>query len=111
MAVCRQCGGEVERTHRFCPWCAWPLRSKLVEFFPPHPLIAGDEGKALRVTRYCAADAADRHVRFSVWDDSGSARAAVSLDEAEAARLADFLRPHRASRRSLLDQLRVSRLP
>jgi len=111
MAECRQCGGEVERTHRFCPWCAWPLRSKLVEFFPPHPLIAGDEGKALRVTRYCAVEPADRHVRFSVWDDSGSAQAAVSLDESEAARLADFLRPHRLTRRSLLEQLRASRLP
>jgi hypothetical protein len=100
MPECRGCGGVVERSHRFCPWCAAPLRSKLVEFFAPHPLIPGDAGKALRVTRYLGAGG-PRHVRFSVWDESGTARAAVSVDEDEAARLATFLRPA-ARRRSLL---------
>ncbi|OAI54908.1 hypothetical protein AYO48_00780 [Gaiella sp. SCGC AG-212-M14] len=45
-------------------------------------------GKALRVSRYLTRDP---HVRFSVWDESGVAEAAVSLDQAEAARLARFL--------------------
>jgi hypothetical protein len=35
----------------------------------------------------------DPHVRFSVWDESGRAEAAVSLGELEAARVARFLRP------------------
>jgi hypothetical protein len=59
-------------------------RRKIVEFFRPHPNSAG---RALRVTRYVADDP---HVRFSVWED-GVARAAVSLDDEEAARLAHFL--------------------
>jgi hypothetical protein len=105
MPGCRQCGGEVDRSHRFCPWCAAPLRRKLVEFFPAHPLIETDDGMALRVTRYLGVDAAERHVRFSVWDESGTAQAAVSLEETEAARLADFLRARtraRTGRASLL---------
>ena len=32
-------------------------------------------------------------MRFSVWDESGIAEAAVSIDEAEAQRLAAFLAP------------------
>jgi hypothetical protein len=32
-------------------------------------------------------------VRFSVWDESGEAQAAISIDEEEAAHLAAFLRP------------------
>ena len=48
---CRQCGGSVEEAFRFCPWCAAPLRSKLVEFFRPHPLVPTDAGRALRVSR------------------------------------------------------------
>jgi hypothetical protein len=39
------------------------------------------------VTRYLADDP---HVRFSVWED-GVARAAVSIPDEEAARLAEFL--------------------
>jgi hypothetical protein len=35
----------------------------------------------------------DPHVRFSVWDESGRAEAAVSLGELEAARVARFLGP------------------
>lgn len=83
----------MERNHRFCPWCATPQRLKIVDFFRGHPVIEGDRGKALRVSRYLGA-AAERHVRFSVWDDSGEtarATAAVSLDDEEAARLARFL--------------------
>ena len=44
-------------------------------------------GKALRVSRYTD----EGHVRFSVWDESGVAEAAVSIDDEEAQRLAAFL--------------------
>lgn len=103
MHECRQCGGAVDRSHRFCPWCAAPQRAKLVEFFPPHPQLAEDEGKALRVTRYLGAEPQQRHVRFSVWHD-GVAQGAVSLDEAEVERLRDYLAP-RATRKSFIEQL------
>jgi zinc-ribbon domain len=84
MAACSRCGKDVEATFRFCPWCGLAQRSKLVEFFRPHPNSAG---RALRVSRYFGEEP---QVRFSVWDD-GVARAAVSLDEAESRRLAAFL--------------------
>jgi len=84
MAACSGCGSEIEARFRFCPWCGVVQRRKIVEFFRPHPNSAG---RALRVTRYIADDP---HVRFSVWED-GVARAAVSLDDDEAARLAGFL--------------------
>jgi hypothetical protein len=83
---CAQCGRDVEGRYRFCPWCAAPLRRKLVEFFPS---IERDGLRALRVSRYLD----ERHVRFSVWDESGRAEAALSIDEREAARLARFLAP------------------
>src|ERR687885_2111140 len=94
MGGCPHCGGEVGGSFRFCPWCAAPLRRKLVEHFRAHPL---DAGKSLRVSRYVE----DEHVRFSVWSADGVAEAAVSLDEAEAARLAAFVErsgPRRATR-------------
>ncbi len=82
---------------RFCPWCAAPQRSKVVEFFRAHPR---DGDKALRVSRYLTDDP---QVRFSVWDERGVATAAVSLDESEAQRLASFLA--RPSVKSLRDRL------
>jgi hypothetical protein len=85
--VCAECGGELAAAFRFCPWCAAPQRSKLVEFFRAHPL---DEGKALRVSRYLSDEP---HVRFSVWSEDGVAEAAVSLEEDEAGRLSLFLGP------------------
>jgi hypothetical protein len=91
--ACPECRGRTEERFRFCPWCAAPLRRKLVEFFPAHPR---DSGKALRVSRYVDDDP---HVRFSVWDESGCAEAAVSIDEDEAARVARFLRPRTAGPR------------
>src|ERR671931_100861 len=87
MARCARCGGDVEKRFLFCPWCAQPQRRKIVEFFRPHPR---DAGKALRVTRYLTEDP---HVRFSVWNESGVAESAVSLDEREARRVANFIRP------------------
>jgi len=49
MARCQRCEGDIEERFRFCPWCASPQRTKIVEFFAPHPR---DAGKALRVSRY-----------------------------------------------------------
>lgn len=94
MRGCSTCSRPVDESFRYCPWCASPQRLKLVDFFRPHPLIEQDQTKALRVSRYLAGDAAERHVRFSVWDEAGDqacARAAVSIDEDEAWRLARFL--------------------
>jgi hypothetical protein len=105
---CRQCGGSVEEAFRFCPWCAAPLRSKLVEFFRPHPLVESDAGRALRVSRYLGPKAEERHVRFSVWSEEGRAEAAVSLDEGEALRLARFVAgsiSHREPRPTFVDKL------
>ena len=99
MQTCRRCGGSVSGAFRYCPWCAAPQRAKLVEFFAG----TGEEsGKALRVSRYTH----EGHVRFSVWDESGTAEAAVSVDDGEARRLAAFL--DAASRQpSLLERLRL----
>jgi hypothetical protein len=83
-AACAACGDELEARFRFCPWCGAAQRRKLVEFFWPHPNSAG---RALRVSRYLGDEP---QVRFSVWDD-GVARAAVSLGEDEALRLAEFV--------------------
>jgi hypothetical protein len=88
MRTCRACSSAIEGDYRYCPWCAAPQRSKLVEFFGG---TRGDAGRALRVSRYVD----ERHVRFSVWDESGTAEAAVSIGEAEAERLAGFLAPRR----------------
>jgi len=103
MRVCSQCGREHERRFRYCPWCAAPQRRKIVEFFRAHPAFDDEAGTALRVSHYFGDTPAERHVRFSVWDETGEAKAAVSLDEESAARLADFLQP---GRRTLIEQIR-----
>jgi hypothetical protein len=100
MAQCRHCGAEIETEFRFCPWCSGPQRRKLVEFFRG---VDEDERRALRVSRYLP----EKRVRFSVWDETGTARAAVSLDEEEAGRLAAFLAPPAPARPSLLDELKT----
>jgi hypothetical protein len=100
MERCLQCGGETEVVYRFCPWCAAPQRRKLVEFFRG---VDADSRRALRVSRYLP----ERRVRFSVWDETGRVRAAVSIDEDEAARLGEFVAPPPARRPSLLDDLRA----
>ncbi|MDX6437709.1 MAG: hypothetical protein QOF45_292 [Gaiellaceae bacterium] len=99
MHACKHCGGSIGEAFRYCPWCAAPQRAKLVEFFTG---TGGESGKALRVSRYTA----EGHVRFSVWDESGVAEAAVSIDEQEAERLAAFL-GLRERAGSLLDRLRA----
>ena len=101
MAQCAHCGGETDASYRFCPWCALPQRRKLVEFFRGSD---DDERRALRVSRYLP----ERRVRFSVWDETGTARAAVTLDDEEAGRLAAYLAPPpRPARPRLLDELRT----
>lgn len=100
MARCRHCEEDVAAEFRYCPWCAAPQRRKLVEFFRG---TDADSRKALRVSRYVP----ERRVRFSVWDESGTARAAVSLDDEEAARLAAFVTPPPTRRSRLLDDLRA----
>ena len=94
MAACPSCGRSTDLRWRYCPWCAAPQRSKLVEFFPAHPLVESDSAKALRVSRYLGAEDDERHVRFSIWNAEGQrvrVDAAVSVTEAEADRLAQFL--------------------
>src|SRR3954451_21192987 len=105
MTSCAGCGKGLEASFRFCPWCGTAQRRKLVEFFRPHPNSAG---RALRVSRYFGDES---HVRFSVWED-GIARAAVSLDEDEAPRLAGFLgAPSRPKPLRLRDLTSVRSLP
>jgi endogenous inhibitor of DNA gyrase (YacG/DUF329 family) len=100
MAHCPRCEREVAVEYRYCPWCAEPLRLKLVELFRG---VDEDEHKALRVSHYVQ----ERRIRFSVWDESGTARAAVSLDEDEAARLGTFVAPRRSRSQTLIDDLRA----
>ena len=101
VAECAGCGGRVEDSFRFCPWCASPQRLKLVEFFRGRPMTDRERGKALRVSRYLGPRREERHVRFSVWSHAGVAEAAVSLDEDETLRLERFLAagPPRRKRR------------
>jgi hypothetical protein len=104
---CRHCRNRVEDRYRFCPWCAAPQRSKVVEFFAPHPAVAADSGKGLRVSRYFGDDDTPPQLRFSIWSGD-SADAAISLSTEEAARLANFIAPLPAARKPILDQLRES---
>jgi len=100
MGQCPRCEREVAVEYRFCPWCAEPLRLKLVELFQG---TGDDEHRGLRVSRYL-----EQHtVRFSVWDETGTARAAVSLDDEEAARLGAFVAPVRSRTATLFDDLRA----
>ena len=118
LVTCRQCGESLDEAFRFCPWCAAPLRTKLVEFFRAHSLVEADAGRALRVSRYLGPTAEERHVRFSVWNEEGTAEAAVSLDESEALRLALFVsgtdssrvRSAAGTRPTLVDKLLAARL-
>ena len=106
MRRCASCGGSVEASFRYCPWCAAPQRRKLTDFFRAHRLIEGDRNKALRVSGYLGGPMEERHVRCTVWDESGElvrAQAAVSLDETEAARLARFLVDPEAPAASTVD--------
>jgi hypothetical protein len=88
--ACRHCSREVEDRFRYCPWCAAPQRTKLVEWFAPHPEVADDAAKGLRVSRYLAGGARPRQVRVSIWEGERAA-AAISLTEQDAAELGAFV--------------------
>ena len=105
MRECPECGGSVEARFHYCPWCSAPQRRKIVEFFRPHEV---ERGRALRVSRYFGRTDAERHVRFSVWNETGRAEAAVSLDDDESVRLAGFILAHTRPppRARLLDAVR-----
>lgn len=105
---CPSCAEAVESRHRYCPWCAAPLRRKLVEFFAPHQGIAGD-AQALRVSRYLDGDPARRHTRLSIWDGD-RAVSAISLDEAETSRLSRFLGDVRTAAPAVGDDAPTMRL-
>jgi hypothetical protein len=94
---CVECDGELSGPYRYCPWCAAPQRSKIVEYFRGHPLIERDP-IGLRVSRYLDDD--NRHVRLSIWDGE-QAVAAIALAEHESRRLAAFLAARPESRRAL----------
>jgi hypothetical protein len=106
MRRCSHCAGTLEARFRFCPFCGVPQRTKLVEFFSRHPDVpAGSE--ALRVSRYFETEETPAQYRLSIWSGD-RVEAAISLDDAEAARLSRFLAPPAVPRRSLLDELRAS---
>jgi hypothetical protein len=96
MRDCPECGGPIDARFHYCPWCSAVQRRKLVEFFSSHDALESDRRKALRVSRYFGTSASERHVRFSVWNETGRAEAAVSLDEDESQRLAQFILAHGA---------------
>ena len=100
MTQCRHCGAGIADGYRYCPWCAAPQRRKLVEFFRG---ADSDSVRALRVSRYVP----EQRVRVSVWDETGTARAAITLDDEEATRLGEFLTPVSRRRPRLLDELRA----
>lgn len=106
MHACRHCGSSVEDRYRYCPWCSTPQRTKLVEFFGPHPAVPADATKGLRVSRYFGDEDRPPQLRFSIWAGDVAA-AAISLSEDEAARLAEFVAPA-PPRRALFEQLRES---
>jgi hypothetical protein len=99
MSECVRCSSSIGDAYRYCPWCGWDQEPKLTEFFHPHAHIERERRGALRVSRYLARSMPRRHVRFSVWSKSGEAQAAISIDEPEARRLAQFLlaQPERRS--------------
>lgn len=87
MRECSGCGSAFDERFRYCPWCGALQRRKIVEYFPAFPLAESDRAKGLRISRYFGRPG---HVRFSIWD-VGEVRAAVSIDEEEALRLAAFV--------------------
>jgi hypothetical protein len=84
MRKCAACEGEVLDDFRFCPHCAAPQRTKIVEYFSGHPDV-GDGG--LRVSVYLGEP---QHARLSVWHGD-EAEAAISLAPHEMRRLGHFL--------------------
>jgi hypothetical protein len=118
MFQCVRCDRSLSESFHYCPWCGWEQEPKLTEFFHPHAQIERERRGALRVSRYLARAAPKRHVRFSVWNKTGEAQAAISIDEPEARRLAQFLLadtersgfPHESRLGLLVERLRSSLL-
>jgi hypothetical protein len=104
MVGCVGCGESIGDSFRFCPWCGARQQLKVSEYFPAHPDVER-ERRALRVSRYLATAPPARHVRFSVWNQTGEAQAAISLDESEAERLAQFLLVEPGRRPGLVDRV------
>ena len=102
MAECPDCSRTIEDEFRFCPSCGRRLRTKVVEYFRGDPRFADGD---LRVSVYLNEP---QNVRLSFWRDD-HAEAALSLDPAEAARLAGFLSGFvRPPRRSLVSSVRTT---
>jgi hypothetical protein len=103
---CGSCGSAFDERFRYCPWCGVIQRLKIVEYFPAFPLVDDNRTRGLRVSRYFSRPG---HVRFSIWD-AAEVRAAVSIDEEEALRLATFVRGTGpgAPRPRFTDQLKQS---
>jgi hypothetical protein len=104
---CRHCAKPVEDSFRFCPWCATPQRTKLVQFFAPHPDLPEEQAKALRVSRYLGSRDQEPQVRFSI-READAVRSAISLAEDEALRVAAFVAPVPSAREVLMDQVRAA---
>ena len=85
MHACKQCGGSIGQAFRLLP-VVLPRRSA-------RSSSSSSPARAPSPARRCGSRAtpASGHVRFSVWDESGVAEAAVSIDDEEAQRLAAFL--------------------
>lgn len=99
--ACGRCAAHVDDGFRFCPHCGHAQRTKVVEYFRGDRRL--DDG-ALRVSVYLTEP---QHVRLSIWRD-GVAESALSLEPAEAARLARFLSTVvRQRTRPLLDAVRA----
>lgn len=96
---CVQCSRELADEFRFCPHCGVAQRSKIVEHFRAHPDI--DDGW-LRVSAYLTTPS---HLRMSIWRD-GEAKAVLSLEPQEAARLGRFLHTVTLQRESLSARVR-----
>jgi hypothetical protein len=64
---------------------------KAVAQFPPHPDVDAP-GRGLRVSRYFDPDIGPVHTRLSIYDAEGRVTSVVALDDAQTARLSEFLR-------------------
>lgn len=106
---CPDCRQQQPVEHVYCLRCGLALPTHLLQrpaaksarFFPAVKLASGDpDGGFLRVSCYLREQVIEtddgsvvipgRHVRFSVWAGD-SARCVVSLSEAEARELAQFI--------------------
>ena len=85
MHACKQCGGSI--------WSGVPVLPVVCRAAAREARRVLHAARAPRPARRSGSRAtpSEGHVRFSVWDESGVAEAAVSIDDEEAQRLAAFL--------------------